>query len=133
MRTLLDILKSVSLYRCFYMAICIWFVRRMSRKMFPESGEYLHLYVDDCSRKGFRFNIHVASSKYRSVLDQIRIKLDELGWGAYLCVNELDNGMPNLDISSPTLREYISSQEIFELETAYDGISKKLFSKEYRP
>ena len=132
MKRIIDILKSVSLYRCFYMAICIWFVRRMSRKMFPESGEYLHLYVDDCSRKGFRFNIHVASSKYRSVLDQIRIKLDELGWGACICASEFDNGMANLDISSPTLREYISSQEIFELETAYDGISKKLFSREYR-
>lgn len=132
MRRIIDILKSVSLYRCFYMAICIWFVRRMSRKMFPESGEYLHLYVDDCDRKGFRFNIHVASSKYRSVLDQIRIKLDDLGWGACICASEFDNGMANLDISSPMLREYLSSQEIFEMETAYDGISKKLFSKEYR-
>lgn len=133
MRTLLDILKSASLYRCSYLAICIWFTRRMLRKLMPESGDYLHLYVDDCTRGHFQFNIHVASSKYRSVLDQIRMKLDEIGWEAYLCVNELDNGMTNLDISSPTLQEYLSSQEIFEIETAYDGISKKLFSKEYRP
>jgi len=133
MRTLLDILKSASLYRCFYLAICIWFVRRMLRKLMPESGNYLHLYVDDCSRKGFRFNIHMASARYRSILDPMNIKLDRLGWKGCICMGELDNGLPNLDISSPMLREYLSSQEIFELETAYDGISKKLFSKEYRP